>query len=67
MSQVPALFKSKTSASDQISLKLIKPKICYMFEHDFENGSGPIFESEKIAKECAGENMKVIKISVNRA
>lgn len=67
MSQVPALLRSKTNASDEISVVLIRPKTCYMFEHDFERGSGPLFESEKIAKECADENFVVIKVSINRA
>lgn len=65
--QVPALFKSKASASDQISIVINRAKICYMFEHDYEQGSGPLFESEKVAKECAAENTKIVKVSVSLA
>ena len=65
--QVPALFRSKASASDQISIVINRAKICYMFESDFEQGSGPLFESEKVAKECVPEGTKIVKVSVNLA
>lgn len=67
MSQVPALFKSKTSTSDTVSIKLIKPKIAYMFENDFERSSGPVFENEKTAMECAGKGVKIIKVTIGQA
>jgi hypothetical protein len=67
MSQVPALLRSKTTASDTISIQLIRPKVAYMFEEDFERGSGPVFEDEDTAKECAGEGIKVVKVNITKA
>lgn len=63
--QVPALLRSKVESTDHITIVKISPKIAYMFEHDYERGSGPLFESEHEARVCGEFN--IVKVTLNRS
>lgn len=63
--QVPALLRSKVESTDHITIVKISPKTAYMFEQDYERGSGPLFETEREARACGEFN--IIKVMLTRS
>ena len=69
LKQVPSLFKSKTNVSDNCSITLqsgsvTTSKNAWMFEGDYLSGHGPVFESERAAKECATDEDRVVQVTL---